>query len=67
MEETKDERLIPGSGGGLEECVRICSLWPCLQEVPLKFHRWLHSQKGFLLHFSEPHKPPIPSFMCGKL
>lgn len=67
MEENKDERLILGGSGVLEECERICSLQFCLQEVLLKVHRWLHSQKGFLLHFSEPNKLPIPSFMCGKL
>lgn len=67
MEENKDERLILGGSGVLEECERICSLQFCLQEVLLKFHRWLHSQKGFLLHFSEAHKLAIPSFMCGKL
>lgn len=67
MEENKDERLILDGSGVLEECERICSPQSCLQEVLLKFHRWLHSQKGFLLHFPEPHKLPTPSFMCGKL
>lgn len=67
MDENKDERLLLGGSGVLEECESICSPQSCLQEVLLKFHRWLHSQKGFLLHFSEAHKLPIPSFMCGKL
>jgi len=69
VQANKDESLILGGSGVLVECERICSPQSCLQEVLLKFHRWLHSLKGFFIAFflAEPHKLPIPSFMCGKV
>lgn len=54
MEENKDERLILGGSGVLDECERICSPQPCLQEILLKFHRWLHSPKAFYCIFPSP-------------
>lgn len=64
MVENKDERQIQRVLKGSE---RFCSPQSCLQEVLLKLHRWLHSQKDVLLHFLGARKLPSPSFMCGKL
>lgn len=51
MKKNRDESVILGGSGVLEECERICSPQSCLQEVLLKSHRWLHSQKGFFIAF----------------